>query len=92
MLFGHAAFYGGGAYVAALFVHYAGTPMELALMLAPLGAGFAALVIGWFCVRLTGVYFAMLTLACAQVMWFPIVLQKLAGQITWQNLRAYPGL
>jgi branched-chain amino acid transport system permease protein len=38
-------------------------------MLAPLGAGFAALVIGWFCVRLTGVYFAMLTLACAQVMW-----------------------
>ena len=67
--FGHAAFYGGGAYAAALFVHYAGTPMELALMLAPLGAGFAALVIGWFCVRLTGVYFAMLTLACAQVMW-----------------------
>ncbi len=67
--FGHAAFYGGGAYVAALFVHYAGTPMELALMLAPLGAGFAAFIIGWFCVRLTGVYFAMLTLACAQVLW-----------------------
>jgi len=67
--FGHAAFYGGGAYVAALFVHYAETPMELALMLAPLGAGLAALVVGWFCVRLTGVYFAMLTLACAQVLW-----------------------
>ena len=67
--FGHAAFYGGGAYVAALFVQYAGTPMELALMLAPLGTGLAALVIGWFCVRLTGVYFAMLTLACAQVLW-----------------------
>ena len=67
--FGHAAFYGGGAYVAALFVQYAGTPMELALMLAPLGAGLTALIIGWFCVRLTGVYFAMLTLACAQVLW-----------------------
>ena len=67
--FGHAAFYGGGAYVAALFVQYAGTPMELALMLAPLGTGLAALVIGWFCVRLTGVCFAMLTLACAQVLW-----------------------
>ena len=64
-----ATFYGGGADVAALFVQYAGTPMELALMLAPLGAGFAALIIGWFCVRLTGVYFAMLTLACAQVLW-----------------------
>jgi len=77
--FGHAAFYGGGAYVAALFVQYAGTPMELAIMLAPLGAGFAALIIGWFCVRLTGVYFAMLTLACAQVLW-SIVFQW--GEVT----------
>ena len=77
--FGHAAFYGGGAYVAALFVQYANTPMELALMLAPLGTGLVALIIGWFCVRLTGVYFAMLTLACAQVLW-SIVFQW--GEIT----------
>ena len=77
--FGHAAFYGGGAYVAALFVQYANTPMELALMLAPLGTGLIALIIGWFCVRLTGVYFAMLTLACAQVLW-SIVFQW--GEIT----------
>ncbi|MEO3431336.1 ABC transporter permease [Pelagibius sp. CAU 1746] len=67
--FGHAAFYGGGAYAAALLVTYAATPFELALLLAPLGAGLLALVIGWFCVRLTGVYFAMLTLAFAQVAW-----------------------
>lgn len=67
--FGHAAFYGGGAYVAALLVSYAGTPMELALLLAPIGAGFAGLVIGWICLRLTGVYFAMLTLAFAQLLW-----------------------
>ena len=67
--FGHAAFYGGGAYVAALFVEYLHTPMELAIALAPLGAGFAALIVGWFCVRLTGVYFAMLTLAFSQVIW-----------------------
>ena len=67
--FGHAAFFGGGAYTAALMVHYANTPMELALVLAPLGAGFLAVIIGWFCIRLTGVYFAMLTLAFAQLVW-----------------------
>lgn len=67
--FGHAAFFGGGAYGAALLVHYAGSPMELALLLAPLIAGFLAVIIGWFCIRLTGVYFAMLTLAFAQLLW-----------------------
>ena len=67
--FGHAAFYGGGAYAAALLVTYAATPFELALLLAPFGAGLLALAIGWFCVRLSGVYFAMLTLAFAQVAW-----------------------
>ncbi len=67
--FGHAAFYGGGAYAAALLVHYTQSPMELALMLAPLAAGCLAAVIGWFCLRLTGVYFAMLTLAFAQLLW-----------------------
>jgi branched-chain amino acid transport system permease protein len=67
--FGHAAFFGGGAYVAALFVTYANTPMELALILAPLGAGLAAVLIGWVCLRSTGVYFAMLTLAFAQLLW-----------------------
>ncbi|MEO1456402.1 MAG: hypothetical protein AAFV49_02400 [Pseudomonadota bacterium] len=67
--FGHAAFYGGGAYVAALLVTYAASPMELALLLAPLGAGLLAVTIGWFCIRLTGVYFAMLTLAFSQLLW-----------------------
>ena len=77
--FGHAAFFGGGAYAAALAVQYAGSPMELALLLAPLGAGLVALIIGWFCVRLSGVYFAMLTLAFAQVLW-SIVFQW--GEVT----------
>ena len=67
--FGHAAYFGGGAYVAALLVTHVNAPMELAFALAPLGAGFAALLIGWLCLRLTGVYFAMLTLACAQLLW-----------------------
>ena len=67
--FGHAAFFGGGAYAAALLVTYADTRMELALLLAPLAAGLAAVAIGWVCLRLTGVYFAMLTLAFAQLVW-----------------------
>lgn len=67
--FGHAAYFGGGAYAAALLVTYAGTPMELALILAPLAAGLTAIIFGWVCLRLTGVYFAMLTLAFAQLLW-----------------------
>jgi len=67
--FGHAAFFGGGAYAAALMVHYMQSPMEVAILLAPLLVGLLALVIGWFCVRLSGVYLAMLTLAFAQICW-----------------------
>ena len=67
--FGHAAYFGGGAYAAALLVTHLDTPMELAFVLAPLGAGLCAVIIGWVCLRLTGVYFAMLTLAFAQLLW-----------------------
>jgi branched-chain amino acid transport system permease protein len=67
--FGHAAFFGGGAYAAALMVSYMHTPMELAIFLAPVLVGLLALIIGWFCVRLSGVYMAMLTLAFAQICW-----------------------
>jgi branched-chain amino acid transport system permease protein len=67
--FGHAAFFGGGAYAAALLVKHFEAPMEVALLFAPLMAGVLALIVGWFCVRLTGVYLAMLTMAFAQVAW-----------------------
>jgi branched-chain amino acid transport system permease protein len=67
--FGHAAYFGLGAYGAALLVRSAGLPMELALVLAPFVAALGALVFGWFCVRLSGVYLAMLTLAFAQIVW-----------------------
>ncbi|WP_116598552.1 ABC transporter permease [Primorskyibacter marinus] len=67
--FGHAAFFGGGAYAAALLVFHTDTRMELAFLFAPFAAGLLALGIGWFCIRLTGVYFAMLTLAFSQLVW-----------------------
>jgi branched-chain amino acid transport system permease protein len=67
--FGHAAYFGLGAYAAALLVKSLGMPMELTFIVAPLVAGVGALVYGWFCVRLSGVYLAMLTLAVAQITW-----------------------
>jgi branched-chain amino acid transport system permease protein len=67
--FGHAAYFGLGAYAAGLLFKSAGLPMEAALLLAPLCAGAFAVVYGWFCVRLSGVYLAMLTLAFAQISW-----------------------
>src|SRR5512134_1122116 len=67
--FGHAAYFGLGAYAAALLVLRLKVPMELALVVAPLVAGLGALVVGWFSVRLSGVYLAMLTLAFAQIVW-----------------------
>jgi branched-chain amino acid transport system permease protein len=67
--FGHAAFFGIGAYGAALLAQDAGAPMLLGLAAAPLAAALLALLCGWFCVRLSGVYLAMLTLAVAQIVW-----------------------
>ena len=67
--FGHAAYFGLGAYAAALLFLKANLPMEAALAAAPLAAAVGGLVFGWFCVRLSGVYLAMLTLAFAQIAW-----------------------
>jgi branched-chain amino acid transport system permease protein len=67
--FGHAAYFGLGAYGAALLVRSMNLPMEVALVVAPAMAAFGAFVYGWFCVRLSGVYLAMLTLAFAQITW-----------------------
>ncbi len=67
--FGHAASLGLGAYGAALCVQYFGISMELALIVGPLIAAAFAVIAGWFCVRLSNIYFAMLTLAYAQILW-----------------------
>jgi branched-chain amino acid transport system permease protein len=67
--FGHAAYLGLGAYAAALLTHHLDAPMALALLAAPVAGGLGAALYGWFCVRLSGVYMAMLTLAFAQITW-----------------------
>lgn len=67
--FGHAAYFGLGAYGAAGLLQGLGLPMEWALLGAPLLAGLGALLLGWFTVRLSGIYLAMLTLAFSQILW-----------------------
>ena len=67
--FGHAAYFGLGAYGAALLVKWLAVPMGVALIAAPLVALLGALLFGWFSVRLSGIYLAMLTLAFAQIVW-----------------------
>lgn len=67
--FGHAAWFGLGAYGAALLVHHFDSPMGPALIAAPLLSALAAAGFGWFCLRMSGVYLAMLTLAFAQIVW-----------------------
>jgi branched-chain amino acid transport system permease protein len=67
--FGHAAYFGLGAYGAALLVKWLAAPMGVALAAAPVVALAGALLFGWFAVRLSGVYLAMLTLAFAQIVW-----------------------
>lgn len=75
--FGHAAFYGAGAYtVGILTVRYGVNPW-FAMALAPFTAAALGAVIGWFCVRRVELYFAILTLAFGQLVF--IVANKARG-------------
>jgi branched-chain amino acid transport system permease protein len=77
--FGHAAYFGLGAYGAALTVKWLGAPMPAGARCAPRRCAlFGALLFGWFAVRLSGVYLAMLTLAFAQIVW--------AAVFQWETL------
>ena len=67
--FGHAAWFGIGAYAAALPVKLLTVSMPIALLIAPIAAGMVALAVGALVVRLNGVTLAMLTLAFAQIVW-----------------------
>jgi len=67
--FGHAAYFGLAAYASALLVRRLGLPMEAAILLGPIVSALFAMLLGWFAVRLSGVYLAMLTLAFSQIVW-----------------------
>lgn len=67
--FGHAAYYGIGAYTVALLAGKAGFSVLGGLLWAPVAAGIAGIVIGLFCVQLSGFYFSILTMAFSQLVW-----------------------
>jgi len=67
--FGHVAYFGIGSYVCGILMKTYAVPFALALPAAAFGSALSSLVFGYFCVRLTRIYFAMLTLAFSQIIW-----------------------
>lgn len=72
--FGHAAFFGLGAYASAILVKKAGVAALAALLAAPVVAAIAAAIIAVFCVRLTGIYLGMLSFAF-QMLAYTVILK-----------------
>lgn len=70
--FGHAAYFGAGAYATGLLMVKASVSLPICLAVSMITAGLLALVIGYFCVRLTGIYFAILTMAFGQLLYYII--------------------
>ena len=68
--FGHAAFLGVGSYLTGIGMVHMGLPWGLALLLGVVSAGVAGLVIGYLAIRTRGIYFSMVTLALAQIVYY----------------------
>jgi branched-chain amino acid transport system permease protein len=68
--FGHAAFFGMGSYVGAWTAKNWGLSAELAILLGGLTGAALGLVVGWLAIRRQGIYFAMITLALSQMVYF----------------------
>ena len=68
--FGHAAFFGTAAYITAYFCKEAGFSPELGIFLGVVGSGVLGYLIGSLAIRRQGIYFAMVTLALSQMVYF----------------------
>ncbi len=68
--FGHAAFLGGAGYIAGYVIRDLGLPFELGLLAGVAFAAFLGLVMGALAIRRQGIYFTMITLALAQMLYF----------------------
>lgn len=67
--FHHGVFYGVGAYTAALILTKTSLPMWFGFIAGPIVAALVGLLIGWFCVRLTRLYFGMLQISLGSLIW-----------------------
>lgn len=70
LAFGHAAFFGSAAYVAAHAAKVWGVNPELAILAGAAVATGLGAVVGWLAIKRQGLYFAMITLALAQIVYF----------------------
>jgi branched-chain amino acid transport system permease protein len=79
MSFGHAAFFGTSAYLMAHMLKVWGLPSLLGLVLAALASGALGAVFGAIAIRRQGIYFAMITLALAQMVFFVFLQAPFTG-------------
>ena len=67
--FHHGVFYGVGAYAVALMLTKTSMPVWIGFIVGPIAAAITGLIIGWFCVRLSRLYFAMLQISLGSLIW-----------------------
>jgi branched-chain amino acid transport system permease protein len=77
--FGHAAFFGGAAYVCGHALEVWGLPTPIGILLATLAAGILGILVGALAIRRQGIYFAMITLALAQMCYFFFISAPFTG-------------
>ena len=77
--FGHAAFLGSASYVTAHAVKVWGLPPELGILAGTAVAALLGTVFGWLAIRRQGIYFAMITLALAQMIYFVALQARFTG-------------
>jgi len=68
--FGHAAYFGGAAYVCGAVIKQWGLTPELGILAGAIYAAVTGALFGWIAVRRSGIYFAMITLALSQLIFF----------------------
>jgi branched-chain amino acid transport system permease protein len=77
--FGHAAFFGSASYITAHAVKIWGFPPELGILAGAAVATFLGAIFGWLAIRRQGIYFAMITLALAQMIYFVALQARFTG-------------
>src|SRR3984893_13310152 len=77
--FGHAAFFGSAAYVTAHTAKLWAFPPDLGILAGAAVAALLGTVVGWLAIRRQGIYFAMITLALAQMVYFGALQARFTG-------------
>ena len=77
--FGHAAFFGSAGYVTGVMLRDLGLPFELGILAGVAGGALVGLVMGALAIRRQGIYFSMITLALAQMVYFGALRTPLTG-------------